>query len=736
MGESIYDQVVGKDKLDRACRIYAPVGSHETLLAYLVRRLLENGANSSFVNRIVDPAVSIASLVVDPVALAEKGNGAPHANIPLPAAMLPGRRNSAGADLADDATLAALAAALAAASGPRTAAPILAFTPDHASAASSAIRNPANRDDLVGTVVEATANDVVRAVATAVEAGRAWSDTSPAARAACLERAADLLEAERAAFYALAMREAGKTLGNAVAEVREATDFLRYYATQARAELAAPGVTAIGPVVAISPWNFPLAIFIGEVAAALAAGNPVLAKPAEQTPLIAYEAVRLLHRAGVPVAALQLVPGRGETVGAALVADPRVAGVIFTGSTEVARGIARELARRDDDPVLIAETGGQNAMIVDSSALAEQVVADALASAFDSAGQRCSALRVLCLQEDIAPEMLAMLEGAMRELTVGDPRRLAVDVGPVIDADARAALVAHVDRMRSAGLRVVELTLPPECASGTFVAPTLVDLGGIGGLAHLSREVFGPVLHVVRWKRGELVALVDAINATGYGLTHGIHTRIDETVAAILARVEAGNVYVNRNIVGAVVGVQPFGGHRLSGTGPKAGGPLYLRRLARNAVAPVPTAPIALPGPTGETNTLEFHPRGVVLCIARDERTLVAQAKAALALGNKVRMLREPIALAARDHLEPIDIVLTDTLDATAIDAVLLDVSADRACRVRAELAASSGPIVPVVVWSRGGCDWSRLVVERTVTVNTAAAGGNAALLSLAEDAA
>jgi RHH-type proline utilization regulon transcriptional repressor/proline dehydrogenase/delta 1-pyrroline-5-carboxylate dehydrogenase len=323
MGESIYDQVVGKDKLDRACRIYAPVGSHETLLAYLVRRLLENGANSSFVNRIVDPAISIESLVVDPVAVAEKGGGAPHANIPLPAALLPGRRNSAGADLADDATLAALGAALAAASTPRAAAPIVAFVPDHASAAPSAIRNPANRDDVVGTVVEATANDVVRAVAAAAEAGNAWSETAPAVRAACLERAADLLEAERATFFALAMREAGKTLQNAVSEVREAADFLRYYAAQARAELAAPGVKAIGPVVAISPWNFPLAIFVGEVAAALAAGNPVLAKPAEQTPLIAWEAVRLLHRAGVPGSALQLLPGRGETVGAALVADPR-----------------------------------------------------------------------------------------------------------------------------------------------------------------------------------------------------------------------------------------------------------------------------------------------------------------------------------------------------------------------------------------------------------------------------
>ncbi|MET0682200.1 MAG: bifunctional proline dehydrogenase/L-glutamate gamma-semialdehyde dehydrogenase PutA [Casimicrobiaceae bacterium] len=737
MGESLYDQVVGKDKLDRACRIYAPVGSHETLLAYLVRRLLENGANSSFVNRIVDPAVSIASLVVDPVALAENGGGVPHANIPLPSALLPGRRNSQGADLADDPTLAALAAGLAAASAPRAAAPILASPSDHPPPAPISIRNPAARDDVVGTVIESAVGDVARAVATAVADGRAWTDTPPAARAACLERAADLLEAERVTFLALAVREAGKTVANAISEVREAVDFLRYYAAQARAELAAPEVVPIGPVVAISPWNFPLAIFVGEVAAALAAGNPVLAKPAEQTPLIAHEAVRLLHRAGVPAAALQFLPGRGDTVGAALVADPRVAGVIFTGSTDVARGIARALAPRADDPVLIAETGGQNAMIVDSSALSEQVVADALVSAFDSAGQRCSALRLLCVQDDVAPEMLTMLEGAMRELAVGDPRRLAVDVGPVIDEDARAALAAHVARMRAAGLRVVEMVLPAECARGTFIAPTLVDLGGIEGLKHLEREVFGPILHVLRWRRGNLPTLVDAINATGYGLTHGIHTRIDETVATILARIKAGNVYVNRNIVGAVVGVQPFGGHRLSGTGPKAGGPLYLRRLVRNAEMPVPTSAVRLPGPTGESNTLEFHPRGVVLCVAGDERTLVAQAKAALALGNRVMMLRAPCALAARDRLEPVEVVLTDKVDPALVDVVLLDASADRARRVRAEFAMVPGSIVPVVQCGRDGhCDWTRLVVERTVTVNTAAAGGNAALLSLSEDTA
>src|SRR4030095_1680140 len=414
------------------------------------------------------------------------------------------------------------------------------------------------------------------AVSIAIDQGPRWSALPAADRAACLERAADLLEAERPVFLALAVREAGKALANAVSEVREATDFLRYYAAQVRTDPTVSTATPIGTVVAISPWNFPLAIFTGQVSAALAAGNPVLAKPAEQTPLIAHEAVRILHRAGVPAEALQLLPGAGETIGAALVADPRMAGVIFTGSTEVARIIQRQLATRSDDPMLIAETGGQSAMIVDSSALSEQVVIDALSSAFDSAGQRCSALRVLCLQDDIAESVLAMLKGALHELVLGDPRRLSTDIGPVIDAEARATLSAHLDKARTRGWPVTQLAAPEASARGTFFPPALIELPSIAALAELTREVFGPVLHVVRWHGDELPALVDAINATGYGLTHGIHTRIDETAAAILGRVHAGNVYINRNIVGAVVGVQPFGGHGLSGTGPKAGGPLYL----------------------------------------------------------------------------------------------------------------------------------------------------------------
>jgi RHH-type proline utilization regulon transcriptional repressor/proline dehydrogenase/delta 1-pyrroline-5-carboxylate dehydrogenase len=725
MGESIYDQLATGGKLDRPCRIYAPVGSHETLLAYLVRRLLENGANSSFVNRIVDPAIPIASLVEDPVAAAAKAGFAPHANLPTPATILPGRRNSQGVDLADDAVLRALADELAAT--PAT------FDGAADAADATVVVNPADHGDTVGRISDAAPDDVGRAVALAKDAGAQWSRTPAADRAACLERAADMLEAARATFIALAVREAGKTTGNAVSELREAVDFLRYYAAQAR---TMEGGAPIGPVVAISPWNFPLAIFVGQVGAALAAGNPVLAKPAEQTPLIAREAVRLLHRAGVPVAALQLLPGRGETVGAALVADPRIAGVIFTGSTEVARLIHRQLATRDDDPVLIAETGGQNAMIVDSSALPEQVVIDTLVSAFDSAGQRCSALRVLCLQDDVATPVLAMLRGALEQLELGDPAHLSTDVGPVIDEEARDALVAHVAKARARGWPVFELPVPDASARGTFVAPAIVLLPSIGALAELTREVFGPVLHVVRWHRDELMPLIDAINAAGYGLTHGIHTRIDETAAAILARVRAGNVYVNRNIVGAVVGVQPFGGHGLSGTGPKAGGPLYLRRLVRGgARASLPAAPVPLPGPTGEANTLEFHPRGIVACIADDAESLLAQTSAARAAGNTPLWLRSPLTFAARDRLDGESVTFADALDPLTVDAVLLDVSPERARRVRADLAAAAGKIVAIIApETDGGYDPARLVIERTVTVNTAAAGGNAALLSLSED--
>ena len=730
MGESLFDQVVGQENWGDACRIYAPIGSHETLLAYLVRRLLENGSNSSFVNRIVDPNVAIADLVADPVARALETGGTPHPRIPRPIALYPDRRNSRGIDLSDEISLRALDAELAAVPARFAAMPMLGDVSPRPPQEPATITNPCDRRDIVGTVVDATAADVEHAVGLAVSGGAAWSRVPASERAACLDRAADLIESERATLIALATREAGKTLANAVGEVREAADFCRYYALQARRTL--DGAEALGPIACVAPWNFPLAIFVGQVSAALAAGNPVLAKPAEQTPLIAAVAVQLFHRAGVPRAALQLLPGFGETVGAALVADPRIAGVLFTGSTAVAQLINRTLAQRADDALLVAETGGQNAMIVDSSALSEQVVADALTSAFDSAGQRCSALRVLCLQDDIADRVITMLKGAMQELRIGDTAVLATDIGPVIDAEAQAMLAAHVARMRAGGADVFQLPLPGDCAHGTYFPPTLIT---IPDLRALTAEVFGPVLHVLRFRGGQLPQLLDAINATGYGLTHGVQTRIDETVEAVCARVLAGNIYVNRNIVGAVVGVQPFGGDRMSGTGPKAGGPHYLERLVKGAPLPLPAdvnEGVTLPGPTGETNTLYLRPRGRVACVAETESALIAQARAAVATGNVALLAASALGDRVRRTVGDGCELVPDLLDAGP-DAVMFAGDADAAHALRRKLAALPGAIIPLVVAGAGGYDTSRLVCERTITINTTASGGNASLLSLTE---
>ncbi|MEO9191271.1 MAG: L-glutamate gamma-semialdehyde dehydrogenase, partial [Acetobacteraceae bacterium] len=457
-----------------------------------------------------------------------------------------------------------------------------------------------------------------------------------------------------------------------------------------------------------SPWNFPLSIFTGQVAAALAVGNAVLAKPAEETPLIAAQAIAILHEAGVPDDAVQLLPGAGD-VGAALVGDARTQGVVFTGSFAVARLIQRQLAERlspAGEPVpLIAETGGQNALIADSSALAEQVVADVLMSAFDSAGQRCSALRVLCVQEEVADRILAMLKGAMAELSVGNPDRLSTDVGPVITEEAREGILAHVRAMRDAGRPVFALPLPDQCRHGTFVAPTLIELSRLSELTH---EVFGPVLHVLRYRRDELDAVIDAINATGYGLTFGLHTRIDETIEHVIGRISAGNVYVNRNVIGAVVGVQPFGGHGLSGTGPKAGGPLYLHRLlASGPDAMKPGLTLELPGPVGERNIYRLEACGTVLCIASDKDALQRQVAAALATGNRV---------------------LTEaSIPMERFDTVLFDGDADALRALNRELAARDGPIVAVFT----GIPLHGLVRERSISTNTAAAGGNATLMSI-----
>ena len=591
MGEALYEQVVGTGGPNVPCRIYAPVGSHEDLLPYLVRRLLENGANTSFVNRIVDEAAPIDEIVADPAARLRKLAQKPHPHIPLPRALyLPERLNSAGPDLSDASVLAPLADAMArAAAAGWQSAPLIGGVKRRGQG--RAVQDPADRRRIVGHVREAEGADIETALARALASFPLWNDTPAGERAALLERVAELYERHMAELMALAVREAGKTIPDAVAEVREAADFCRYYAHRARLEFALPhplpgptgernelSLHGRGVFVCISPWNFPLAIFTGQIAAALAAGNAVVAKPAEQTPLIAARAVELFHQAGIPADALQLLPGTGEAVGAALVADARTAGVVFTGSTETARAIQQALAARPG-PILplIAETGGQNAMIVDSSALAEQAVADVLASAFQSAGQRCSALRVLFVQEELAPKLLDMLAGAIAELAVGDPALLSTDVGPVIDEDAKAMLEAHAARMECQGRLIGRAALGEACAHGSFVAPAAFEIDGI---ARLEREVFGPILHVVRYKSERLDETIDAINRTGYGLTLGVHSRIDSTVERIARRARVGNAYVNRNMIGAVVGVQPFGGEGLSGTGPKAGGPYYLHRFA------------------------------------------------------------------------------------------------------------------------------------------------------------
>ena len=768
MGETLYDQVVGSKNLDKACRIYAPVGSHETLLAYLVRRLLENGANSSFVNQIVDENVAIDTLLTDPFDVARASGGKPHPAIALPLDMFGAeRKNSNGMDLVNEDVLAKVALGLAQ-QRQHVAGPLIAGSVDAGAPAN--VINPAMSSDIVGQVSEASRTDVETALAAASAFAAEWAATATHERAAILERTAALFEQNGVELMALAVREAGKSLPNAIAELREAVDFLRYYAVQIRGSSKAE---ALGPVSCISPWNFPLAIFTGQVAAALAAGNVVLAKPAEQTPLIACRAVELFLEAGTPRAALQLLPGRGEVVGAALTADSRIKGVIFTGSTEVAQLINRTLAKRAEqegiDIPLVAETGGQNALIVDSSALPEQVVQDVLSSAFDSAGQRCSALRVLFLQEDIADKTIKMLKGAMQELRVGSPDRLATDIGPVIDAEAQRNLLAHIERARATARSHFALELPASVvAAGTFVPPTVLE---IASLAELKQEVFGPVLHIVRYRRAELPAVIDAINATGYGLTLGVHSRIDETIDYIVNRAHVGNIYVNRNIVGAVVGVQPFGGEGKSGTGPKAGGPLYLKRLQRGA-APLmehvrqpeaalealtgwlrangqqPVAALAegyartslngvsmdLPGPTGESNRLSFTPRGAVLCAPATSAGLLNQLAAALATGNRALVLAPtpesiPANLPAAVK-ERVRFVGKEEIDAADVAIALVETGL--AGLLRTQLAARPGAIVGIVdTDALVPVDLWRLVAERAVCVNTTAAGGNASLMTL-----
>ncbi|WP_199798665.1 bifunctional proline dehydrogenase/L-glutamate gamma-semialdehyde dehydrogenase PutA [Erythrobacter sp. HKB08] len=598
MGEDIYGALAQMERNDRTpVRIYAPVGNHKDLLAYLVRRLLENGANSSFVNRMADADVPASELATDPVAELAALEPRRNPNIPLPADIFPNRRNSAGIDLADPLVREPLLDRLAELDSVHWHAEPTFLSDEEGETAP--INKPQDLSDEVGTRRDSTPAEVEYAIGKALEIQPGWNRLGGERRALLLEEAADMFEAHTDEFLSLCQREAGKTLLDAVLELREAVDFLRYYAGEARRlfsePLILPGPTGEenrmslagrGVFATISPWNFPLAIFIGPAAAALAAGNTVVAKPAEQTPLIAALAVKLCHEAGIPQEVFQLLPGAGD-VGQWITSDPRIAGVAFTGSTETAQAINRSLAAREGPiATFIAETGGQNAMIVDSSALPEQVTRDVVASAFQSAGQRCSALRMLYLQDDIADEMIEMIKGAFETLEIGDPSVLKTDVGPVIDPDAKAALERHVARRKKAGRTVWRRKLHRGANAGCFVAPTIIELDSI---LDLKRENFGPVLHIARFKGEDLGKVVDDINATGYGLTLGLHSRIDAVRAYVESRARVGNFYVNRNQIGAVVESQPFGGDGLSGTGPKAGGPHYVARFASERVVSIDT---------------------------------------------------------------------------------------------------------------------------------------------------
>ena len=765
MGEALHAAV--REAHGHRCRIYAPVGAHHDLLAYLVRRLLENGANSSFVNQIVDESVTADEIARDPAAaLEELGEAVANPAIAAaPALFAPDRRNAKGWDLTDPPTLDAIETGRAPfRTAVWEAGPIIAG--DAAGAARAAVRNPARPQEIVGSVTDAAPADIEAALEAARDGAAAWAATGVEERTLRLRRVADLYEEHAAELFALAAREAGKTLPDCVAEIREACDFARFYASEAlrlrRESRRAPR----GVIACISPWNFPLAIFSGQIFGALAAGNAVIAKPAEQTPLIAWRAAQLMHEAGISRDALQLLPGDGATVGAKLCADPRIDGVCFTGSTGTARLINRAMAEHlAPEAPLIAETGGLNAMIVDSTALPEQAVRDIVASAFQSAGQRCSALRVLYIQREVEERILEMLFGAMDALHVGDPWDLATDIGPVIDTDARDRIEAHCVEAEREGRLLKRLAAPGD---GTFVPPTLLRVTGIEAL---DEEIFGPVLHVASFGADEIDAVVDAVNGAGYGLTFGLHTRIDDRVQHIVDRVRAGNIYVNRNQIGAVVGSQPFGGEGLSGTGPKAGGPHYVGRLTGGtapaggrpsgavindalldaAIAdagralPAGThrgddgrfAPLDLPGPTGESNRLSFAPRGVVLCLGPGADAVRAQVAAAREAGNAVVAVADGASAALTAHAtDPLVVVLDGQVAPGALStlpgiaAVACVADRDALAAMRAALARRPGPILPLITEPDAP---EHYVLERHLCVDTTAAGGNASLLAAAE---
>ena len=691
MGETLHKIVLNANKTH--CRIYAPVGAHEDLLAYLVRRLLENGANSSFVNQIVDEDVAPDVVAADPFNDIGRTPNLPKG----PALFTPHRANAKGWDITHRPTLRAIDEGRTPFQHNEwTAQPLSSSWPKNSNSHTLFVRNPAQIDDVVGKITWATPDDAKAAIA----AANPW-DTPVKERAAVLRRIATAYEDNAEELFALLHCEAGKTMLDAVGEIREAVDFLHYYATEAEQRSPTPR----GIWTCISPWNFPLAIFTGQISAALAAGNAVLAKPAEQTGLIAHRAVQLMYAAGVPTDVLHLLPGGGD-IGAALTSDPRINGVAFTGSTPTALKIRASMAENcAPGTPLIAETGGLNAMIVDSTALPEHAVRDIVQSAFQSAGQRCSALRCLYVQEDVAEKVIHMLKGAMNELSLGDPWQLSTDVGPVIDEAARIGIQDHIDAAAADGRVLHALPMPD---TGTFVAPTAIKVNGI---ADLTREIFGPVLHIATYKSNDLDKIIADINATGYGLTFGLHTRIDDRVQQVVEDIHAGNIYVNRNQIGAVVGSQPFGGEGLSGTGPKAGGPMYMPRFAASVDYPdIPPAPVDLPGPTGESNRLSTHPRGAILCLGPDKQ---AQADKVLDLGG-TPMVHD-------------DDVTGDELETMQIAAVVWHGDVKTARRFEQALAKRTGAIVPLITEP---LNEGHVLHERHICIDTTAAGGNAALLA------
>ena len=777
MGEALHELL--RQNTGQRCRIYVPVGIHKDLLAYLVRRLLENGANSSFVHQLLDHDIPAAAVVADPITQVSDTAEVRNPRIPLPPDLFaPDRANAKGWNLNDANDAELLEQSLAAWRGAQwQAVPLVAGCDpvDGQQYRSS----PTDRRDQIGTIIEAGPTEIEMALRNAETAFADWSALNVEERAVILERTADLYEQHTAELIALASREAGKTRLDGILEVREAVDFLRYYAHQARHLFNDGSRAALGPVVCISPWNFPLAIFTGQIVAALVAGNSVIAKPAEETPLIAHRAVTLMHEAGIPTQVLSLLPGTGETVGAALTSDARVKAVCFTGSTETAQLIDHALANKGDpSAVLIAETGGLNAMIVDSTALPEQAVRDIIQSAFQSAGQRCSALRLLVIQKDIAEAVLTMLEGAARELVIGDPWDSATDVGPVIDSGAQSMIEAYCDQLDSEDRCLFRFVPPDACAHGTFVAPAAYRLDRI---EDLEKEIFGPVLHVTTFAAEELDEVVERINNSGYGLTLGVHSRVDERMDRICTQAQVGNIYLNRNQIGAVVGVQPFGGEGLSGTGPKAGGPLYLYRFSTQTAEPigmltepgkhniqrlahlVEQAPapmqkalqsalvraaqvnsdlVVLPGPTGERNSYRLYPRGLVLCAGGGEHSSEALAKQCLlaaAAGNSI-VLWQDVAPGIADRLalllqecaqesQQIRVVAGDLAMICRENNFQLAVydGGESLGKLRSALADLKGARIPLI----NSDDAPELFyTERVVSEDTTASGGNARLLA------